>query len=417
MPHPAELLAALPKGLRPHALIGSGWAHALIGIEPEVEFLGGLDAFASARAWLDASPASPALDRVLMGFLSYDLGRQFEALPEIAAIETHTPDLYFAGFRAVIRYDRSHTRAVIQGSDAIAVQRLGGIVEELKEPAVRNLAIPKLSFSTDETRYKENVGRVQDWIRRGDIYQANISRRARWEPVHREQLGDLFRRLVHLSGAPFSAFIDTGELQLLSNSPERFLRISGHRIETSPIKGTRPRGHTAEEDAWLKKELIHSSKDRAEHLMIVDLERNDLGRICKTGSIHVHDMMELHSFEHVHHLVSTIEGELDDPTDWHSILRAMFPGGSITGAPKVRAMQIIEAIEPTRRGVYTGAIGYLDASGNADFNIAIRTAIAHQNCLDLHLGAGIVADSVAEEELKETSDKGLDFTKLWTAQT
>jgi para-aminobenzoate synthetase component 1 len=204
---------------------------------------------------------------------------------------------------------------------------------------------------------------------------------------------------------------------VLSNSPERFLRVLGDRIETCPIKGTRPRGRTAEEDAWLAKDLVNSEKDRAEHVMIVDLERNDLGRICRHGSVVVERMAELRSFPTVFHLVSSVQGQLHDPRDWAGILRATFPGGSITGAPKLRAMEIIEELEPARRGIYTGALGYFDAAGGFDLSIAIRTAVARRDRLSLHLGAGIVADSDAHAELLETRDKGRAFAELWEKRT
>jgi para-aminobenzoate synthetase component 1 len=245
------------------------------------------------------------------------------------------------------------------------------------------------------------------------VYQVNLSRRLDLDPVPSSALPILYERLTAQAGAPFSAYLDSGDTVVLSNSPERFLRVLADRIETCPIKGTRPRGQTPEEDRQLAEELLHAEKDHAEHLMIVDLERNDLGRICRTGTVVVERMAELRPFPTVFHLVSSVQGELRDPMDWAGILRATFPGGSITGAPKLRAMEIIEDLEPVRRGIYTGAIGYFDAAGGLDLSIAIRTAVASHDMLSLHLGAGIVADSDPEAELRETRDKGRAFARFW----
>jgi para-aminobenzoate synthetase component 1 len=260
------------------------------------------------------------------------------------------------------------------------------------------------------------VEAIQAYIRAGDVYQVNLARRLDLVPVAAAALPALYAELTQASGAPFSSYVATGDAVILSNSPERFLRVVGRRVETCPIKGTRPRGRTPEEDLLLAKELQHSEKDRAEHLMIVDLERNDLGRVCEIGSVCVPRLGELRSYATVHHLVSSVQGNLRDPSDWLGLLAATFPGGSITGAPKVRALEIIEELEPVRRGVYTGAIGCIDAAGHIDLSLAIRTAVARNGVLSLYVGGGMVADSDPEAELEETRDKSRAFAQFWAGR-
>lgn len=216
----------------------------------------------------------------------------------------------------------------------------------------------------------------------------------------------LYRRLRRLNAAPFSAYLNFGPVQVCSSSPERFVRIDGERVETRPIKGTRHRGGDEEEDRRLAEELLASSKDRAELSMIVDLERNDMGRVCSYGSVQVEEHAVIESYATVHHLVSTVAGTLHPGRDVVDLLRASFPGGSITGAPKIRSMEIIDELEPTARSVYTGCIGYLGFDGRADLNIAIRTALVKGQRAYFQVGGGIVADSVPEDEYQETLDKG-----------
>jgi len=229
------------------------------------------------------------------------------------------------------------------------------------------------------------------------------------DPLH------IYAALATTAPSPYGALLEADGVTVISGSPERFLGTVGDRIETRPIKGTRPRGASPAADRCLAQELERSEKDRAEHLMIVDLERNDLGRVCEIGSVEVARMAALRSYSRVHHLVSSVQGTLRDPGDWLALLAATFPCGSITGAPKIRAMQIIEELEPVRRGVYTGAIGVFDAAGGIDLSVAIRTALARAGSLELALGGGIVADSDPDAELRETRDKGAAFAELWSA--
>ena len=255
----------------------------------------------------------------------------------------------------------------------------------------------------DKEDYLKAIKKAIDYIFAGDIFQVNLSQR--FESEIAVTPFQLYKRLRSINPAPFAAFLNFEGVAVASSSPERFLRRSGNVVETRPIKGTRPRGKTPDEDRQLAQELLSSPKDRAENIMIVDLERNDLGRVCQYGSVHVPELLVIEKYPTVFHLVSTIKGTVSTDRDNVDIIRACFPGGSITGAPKVRAMEIIDELEPTRRSIYTGAIGYLDFSGRMDLNIVIRTFIIKENRAYFQAGGGIVADSDPEAEYQETLDK------------
>ena len=258
------------------------------------------------------------------------------------------------------------------------------------------------SFTRDA--YIEAVSRVREYIYAGDIFQANLSQR--FEAALSEAPWELYVRLRSRNAAPFAAFMELPDACVLSASPERFLHVDveGH-VETRPIKGTRPRGFGPEHDAALGQALTESAKDRAENLMIVDLMRNDLSRVCLPGTVRVPELFALERYATVHHLVSTVVGRLEPGKDALDLLRAAFPGGSITGAPKVRAMEIIAELESSARGVYCGSVGYFSLTGELDTSIAIRTAVAKGGRIFFHAGGGIVADSVPEQEYLETLDK------------
>ncbi|MCL6560459.1 MAG: aminodeoxychorismate synthase component I, partial [Firmicutes bacterium] len=255
------------------------------------------------------------------------------------------------------------------------------------------------------------IKRVKEYIAAGDVYQVNIAQRFT-VPLLTDGFS-LFGQLLYTNPSPFAAYLSGNGFTVISTSPERFLHYDAltRRIHTRPIKGTRPRGRDPAEDARLAHELLASGKDRAEHVMIVDLERNDLGRLAVTGSVHVPEFCVLEKFPTVFHLTSTVEATLPPEVGLAKIMRATFPGGSITGAPKVRAMEIIDEIEPVARGVYTGSIGYLSFNGNMDLNIVIRTLVLRGG-IHFHVGGGIVADSDPEGEYQETLDKGLAFSRV-----
>jgi para-aminobenzoate synthetase component 1 len=267
--------------------------------------------------------------------------------------------------------------------------------------------VPPASNFTRES-FISATQRALDYIRAGDIYQVNLSQRltAAWAGDGWE-----FHRALHAaSPAPFAAYFDAGDFQIASSSPERFLRLSGQHIQARPIKGTRPRDADPQRDAQLAYELQSSEKERAELVMITDLLRNDLGRVCEFGSIAVPELMRLEKFPQVQHLVSTVEGRLRSELSHLGALRECFPGGSITGAPKFRAMEIIDELEPVTRGPYTGSLGYLGFNRESQFNIAIRTAIVRDGQVHFQVGAGIVADSDPEMEYEETLAKAGGYT-------
>ncbi len=430
---PHQLLAALGEGPGIRLLEAGGpdgWGTqpgggaaglSLLGLDPEVELSGGVEVLEEARRWLDPGPGRDPLESLLIGSLTYDLGRAFERVPARAEEDVPVPPVALAGFRAVYRYHTSTGSGEVVGSDRAAVARTAERVAAACSASSKSPPLPKGLLGEaavsplSDPGFRAAVRRIRGLIAAGDVYQVNLSRRLDWDAVPRGALAGLYARLAERAPAPFGAYLDAGSFALLANSPERFLRVDGTQVETCPIKGTRPRGETPARDAWLAKQLETSAKDRAEHVMIVDLERNDLGRICRTGSVRVERLAALRSFATVHHLVSSVRGELREPLDWQALLAATFPGGSITGAPKIRAMQIIDELEPVRRGPYTGAFGYFDAAGGLDLALAIRTAVAERGRLHLHLGSGFVIVSDPDAELHETRDKGEAFRRCWGA--
>ncbi len=424
---PSQLLAGLPADGSPHLLDalgpmgwgvepgGSGGGASVLGFEPTVAFEGGLAALREAQRWLGGTRSESRFAATLIGTIDYELAAELEGSSRRRGVGgTGSTPIRLAGFEALYHYDPATRTGAVVGVSRRAVDRLAGVVSgagRTREVAGPPLAKP--ASRTSDAAYARAVETVKAYIQAGDVYQVNLSRRLDAPAPRQPDLRRLFATLALRAGAPFSAHLEQPGRVVLSASPESFLRVSGARVETSPIKGTRPRGRAPAEDEALRKALGASAKDRAEHVMIVDLERNDLGRICETGSVRVTRLCETRSFSDVHHLVSTVEGRLRDPEDWCALLGATFPGGSITGAPKLRAMEIIEELEPVPRGVYTGAIGIFDSRGGIDLSLAIRTAVASDGVLQLHLGGGIVADSDACEELRETRDKGRAFARSW----
>ncbi|MDQ2069256.1 aminodeoxychorismate synthase component I [Natronospira bacteriovora] len=257
----------------------------------------------------------------------------------------------------------------------------------------------------DPAQYCRIVERTREYIRDGDVFQANLSRL--WQSRLAEGCSptDVYRQLRQTNPGPFAGLARYGEQAIISSSPERLVSVRNGRVDTRPIAGTRPRGRPGEEDEQLRAELIGHPKERAEHIMLIDLERNDLGRICRPGSVEVSELMVLESYAHVHHIVSNVRGQLREAVTPGEVLRAVFPGGTITGCPKVRCMEIIAELEGRPRGAYTGSLGYLNRDGDMDSSILIRTMETHGDHLRLLAGAGIVADSIPERELDETRAK------------
>jgi len=371
------------------------------------------------RTWRDGSmPFSSGG----IGFLAYELGRYVEKLPCSVVDDLDLPELAFCFYDKVIRFDHVSGRAELCASagssseakrladEAIGQLEQGGIKAERRAGGGGNGL--ESGFSKDE--YMTAVAKVKEYILAGDIYQANLSQR--YSAPLNESPWSLYERLRVLNAAPFSAFLNMGDFAVASSSPERFFEVRGETVETRPIKGTRPRCDTEAEDSRMKHELLSSAKDRAELSMIVDLERNDLGRVCDYGTVRVDEHAVLESYATVHHLVSTVTGRLSDRHDVIDLVKASFPGGSITGAPKIRSMEIIDELEPTERSVYTGAIGYIGFDGSTDLNIAIRTMILANGRAYWQVGGGIVADSDPLEEYEETLHKGRAMFETVKAQ-
>jgi para-aminobenzoate synthetase component I len=348
-----------------------------------------------------------------IGYFSYDFGRRLERIPNRAIDELQLPDCHFCFYNAVLILSRNDRRLYLSWFDPGvpgAITREEVLAEVAKASPGCEAARPATRFAAIEPGYPreaylEAVRRVQEYIFAGDVYQVNLTQRF-YAEVGRVSAWELYKRLREINPAPFAGYLKFGETAILTASPERFLRVRGREIETCPIKGTVGRGATAEEDERRKHWLLASAKNRAELAMIVDLMRNDLGRVCRPGTIQVQDFPRLESFASVHHLVATVTGELEPHRSVFDLIRASFPGGSIIGAPKIRAMEIIEELEPVRRGIFTGAIGYLGFNGVSDLNIAIRTMLVQAGRAFIQVGGGIVADSVPQEEYEECLLKG-----------
>lgn len=351
-----------------------------------------------------------------LGLFGYDLGRRVETLPSRAVQDIHLPDMAIGIYDwALIADHQRQTLTLITYGCAEA--RLAWLSVPPSAPAQGDfqLTTPWQSNMTRE-EYGIKFQRIQDYLRAGDCYQVNLAQR--FSARYRGDEWLAFLALSSANRAPFSAFIRLPAHSVISVSPERFLQLQNHRIETRPIKGTLPRAADPQEDARRAAVLAASEKDRAENLMIVDLLRNDIGRVAVPGSVRVPALFAVEPFPAVHHLVSTIEAVLPETCHAADLLRACFPGGSITGAPKIRAMEIIEELEPHRRNAYCGSIGYISACGTMDTSITIRTLITELGHIHCWAGGGIVADSQEQAEYQETFDKlGRILPQLKATQT
>ncbi len=352
-----------------------------------------------------------------LGYFAYDLGRRIEHLPEQTEDAENIPEMAVGVYDWALVVDHQERRSylVSQGRDSRTAIRWPDLLSifrsagpGLSRKPLRVTEAPQSNMNFEQ--YARAFHRIKHYIREGDCYQVNLAQR--FDARVEGSLWQAYRTLRERNPAPFSSYMNTPYCQVLSCSPERFLQVNDRIVETRPIKGTRPRSPRPEEDDRLAQELKHSPKDRAENIMIVDLLRNDLGKVCAPGTVRVPGLFEIESFATVHHLVSTVTGELGEGSDSLSLLRACFPGGSITGAPKLRAMEIIEELEPHRRGVYCGSIGYVSFDGTMDTNIAIRTLVHSNDSLRFWAGGGIVADSELEAEYQETFDKVAAMLKL-----
>jgi len=333
-----------------------------------------------------------------IGYFGYDLKNLIEELPATATDDLHLPDCWFGFYNNLLVFDHLDHR-VYQVASSPSLSSSATLANQFRGTCY------EIDFARDQRRLHSNfsrqsycdaVRRAKEYISSGDIYQVNLSQRFQCDvPVSPREL---YFALRVANPAPYGAYLDLGNAQILSSSPECFLRMSGRDIVTRPIKGTLPRHRDPNE-------LLRSAKDNAELLMITDLERNDLGRVCEFGSVHVPDLVRVETYATVHHLVATVAGRLRPGVSHLQALRACFPGGSITGAPKIRAMEIIDELEPHARGVYCGAIGFFGYNDVSHFSIAIRTAVYRAGLLTFHAGGGIVADSEPNAEYEETLAK------------
>ncbi len=365
-------------------------------------------------------PALPPFCGGAVGFVSYDAVRYLEDIGEHAPDDLGLPDLYFMVTDTVLIFDHVRHRLLILSNAVIdettpaevayerAVEKITALRRQLAEPLVakppsgaqRQMA---LTSNFSEKEFEAVVERCKEYIRAGDIFQVVVSQR--FEVPLATEAFNIYRALRAINPSPYMFFLQFDSLALAGSSPEILVKLTGKEVQLRPIAGTRKRGTSREEDVALEKELLADEKERAEHIMLVDLGRNDCGRVCEYGSVKVNDLMVVERYSHVMHIVSNVVGKLRDGLDAFDVFSAAFPAGTVTGAPKIRAMQIIEELEPVRRGPYAGAVGYFSFNGNLDTCITIRTIVVHGDKAYIQAGAGIVADSVPENEYKETINK------------
>lgn len=336
-----------------------------------------------------------------LGYFSYDLGRRVESMPELATKDLQTPDMAVGLYEWALVVDHKLEKACVVGQN---IEQAWQWLNSQSPDDVEDFKlIGDWQSNMTQASYASRFDRVQEYLLSGDCYQINLAQR--FNASYQGSEWQAYTKLEAANQAPFSAFIRMSNSAIISVSPERFLELKDNIIETKPIKGTRPRSQNTELDQANAHDLQTAEKDQAENLMIVDLLRNDIGRVASPGSVHVPKLFDIESFPAVHHLVSTIRADLDTQYSAADLLRACFPGGSITGAPKVRAMQIIEELEPHRRSAYCGSIGYISRHGRMDTSITIRTLVAEDNKLYAWAGGGVVADSDCAAEYQETLDK------------
>ena len=425
---PVALMRGLLAGAGPCFLLESveggdrvaRWS--FLGASPSSE-ISGLDGdpFAALKALPRDESVSggddlPPFTGGAVGYAGYDAVRRLERLPATNPDPIGLPDAWFGIFDAVIAFDHVRHRLLFvthaaDGDEASARARLRALEERTltRSGETRPQALPPLTFeeSLPRSSFLAAVERAKEHIRAGDVFQVVLSRR--WSAPFDGDPFAVYRALRSISPSPYQYFLMTPHGAIFGASPERLVRVAaapgGAAVETIPLAGTRPRGATREEDLALEKELLADPKERAEHVMLVDLGRNDLGRVAKAGSVRVEDFFHVERYSHVMHIASRVTGDLAPGKDAVDALTATFPAGTLTGAPKIRAMEIIEDLEPVRRGAYGGAVGYLDFAGNLDVAIAIRTAVVANGTMHIQAGAGIVADSDPESEATECENK------------
>ncbi len=353
-----------------------------------------------------------------VGLFAYDMKNYFENLPQTVEDDLATPDCFIAFVDTVIVFDRAENASEIIASEfhssnlsesrAMARSKAEALCAKLdaglrRTGSDRQIRFGKMSSTHTREQYTAMVERTKEYIAAGDIFQANLSQRLCF-PFEGNPI-ELYNRLSEINPSPFAFYFDLGDFHLVSCSPERLIRLNGDFIETRPIAGTHPRGRDREEDAAMREKLMVHPKERAEHIMIVDMARNDIGRVCECGSVRPDELMVVEQYSHVFHIVSNIVGTMSPERDAFDLLAATFPGASITGVPKIRCMEIIDELEPVRRGPYTGSLGWISYCGDTDLNIIIRTFVIKDGHAYIQVGGGVVADSVPDREYRETLSK------------
>ncbi len=343
-------------------------------------------------------------------YLAYELAGQIETRLRLPPVPADQPVAEAVRIPAAIINDHLHneTLLLVEANVVVLMEKLRADLDSVCNGPLRTQKKKTRAITMQPdpaSRYLQQTQRVKRYLYDGDVFQVNLSRK--WQANRPQDLdtADPYQRLCEQNPAPFAGLMHLQGLTVISSSPERLVRVKGRRVETRPIAGTRPRHANRAHDQALKSELIAHPKERAEHIMLIDLERNDLGRICQPGSIHVDELMAMESYAHVHHIVSNVRGQLREDITPAQVIRAVFPGGTITGCPKERCMTIIAELEQEARGAYTGSMGYLNLNGDMDLNILIRTITVDADYLSLRAGAGLVADSDAQKELQETVHK------------
>jgi len=375
-------------------------------------------------------PDLPPFQGGAAGMFCYDFVRYFEKLPETAVDDLDMPDAHFFMYDRVISFDHKFNRSwilvcpgardtvlgfseIVRSRDELEaeasaeldrIERIIASPVNAGNPADKPLLNPGIVHQTGKEEYMSMVRRAKEYIAAGDIFQANLSLRLSAEIGGLDPLR-IYAILRKINPSPFAAYMDAGDYQIVSSSPERLVRVTGSTVDTRPIAGTRPRGRDTGEDDQMRTELLLNEKERAEHIMLIDLERNDLGKVSDYGTVSVDELMTTEQYSHVIHIVSNVQGRLADGMDCFDVIRAAFPGGTITGVPKVRCMEIIEELEGRRRGPYTGSLGYIGYNGSMDLNIIIRTFCVKDGKAYVQAGAGIVADSDPEREYYESLKK------------
>lgn len=345
-----------------------------------------------------------------IGYISYDAGRMIEKLSNTAKEDFKIPDMRFILYNNIIIFDLINKKSYITSLGLKS--KVDKSIDVIENRILKAKPSGKIDISKSNTEFYSNFTKdeyikaviaMKEYIRNGDIYIANMTQRFYCECI--EEAFKIYSKLRSINEAPFSAYLNYKDFQVISSSPERFIQIKDRKVNTRPIKGTRPRGNNKEEDNYYRKELQNSEKDKSELLMIVDLERNDLSKVCTPDSVDVSELFKIEEYATVFHLVSTINGVLEEGNSAVKCMREAYPGGSITGAPKIRAMEIIEELEGIKRNIYTGSIGYFDLRGNSDFNIVIRTILKKEDKAYFGVGGGITWESNEEEEYEETLQK------------